>query len=74
MAEMGYNATEENLKGIQDAITMGMFDARNELNRENTSDLGRLIETVRDKYQTFTESEDKMGLIKDKLGLGSLWQ
>ena len=76
MAEMGYKPTEENLKGVQDAITMGIFDAQNELDRENTSDLGRLVGTARDKYQTFKESEDKMGLIRNKIeeGLGALWQ
>ena len=73
LAEMGYKATEENLKGIQDAITMGMFDARDELKQENTSDLGKLVGTARDKYQTFKESDDKMKLIGNKLGLGSLW-
>ena len=76
MAEMGYKPTEENLKGVQDAITMGIFDAQNELDRENTSDLGRLVGTARDKYQTFKKSEDKMGLIRNKIeeGLGALWQ
>ena len=76
MAEMGYKPTEENLKGVQDAITMGIFDAQNELDRENTSDLGRLVGTAQDKYQTFKESEDKMGLIRNKIeeGLGALWQ
>ena len=73
MAEMGYKPTEKNLKGIRDAITMGMFDAQDELNRENTSDVGRLVGTARDKYQTFMESDDKMRLIGNKLGLGSLW-
>ena len=76
MAEMGYKPTEKNLKGVQDAIKMGIFDAQNELDRENTSDLGRLVGTARDKYQTFKESEDKMGLIRNKIeeGLGALWQ
>jgi hypothetical protein len=73
LAEMGYKATEKNLKGIRDAITMGMSHAQDELNRENTSDLGKLAGTARDKYQTFMESDDKMRLIGNKLGLGSLW-
>ena len=73
MTEMGYKATEKNLKGVRDAITMGMSNAQDELNRENTSDLGKLAGTARDKYQTFMESDDKMRLIGNKLGLGSLW-
>ena len=73
LAEMGYKATEENLKGIQDAITMEIFNAQDELKQENTSDLGKLAGTARDKYQTFKESDDKMRLIGNKLGLGSLW-
>ena len=73
MAEMNYKPTEENLKGIQDVIIMGMFNAQDELKQENTSDLGKLAGTVQDKYQTFMESDDKMKLIGSKLGLGSLW-
>ena len=74
MAEMNYKPTERNLKGIQDAITMEIFNAQDELKQENTSDLGKLAGTARDKYQTFMESDDKMRLIGNKLGLGSLWQ